>query len=122
MCYDLTKSTPGFAANPNNCQKFYMCEPDGQGGWIPYNMTCPACTFWDQDKLSCVEVYQDLDHTGVCGNFTEVTGVTLATHSKLCLWCLILLTIRIIIIIIIIIVAYVNVEYCIYLTNTVNGA
>ncbi|KAI0241986.1 hypothetical protein LSAT2_015249, partial [Lamellibrachia satsuma] len=82
LCYDLTKSTPGFAANPNNCQKFYMCEPDGQGGWIPYNMTCPACTFWDQDKLSCVEVYQDLYNTGVCGNFTEVTGVTLATHDE----------------------------------------
>ena len=82
LCYDLTKSTPGFAANPNNCQKFYMCEPDGQGGWIPYNMTCPACTFWDQDKLSCVEVFQDLYNTGVCGNFTEVTGVTLATHGK----------------------------------------
>ncbi|KAI0216082.1 hypothetical protein LSAT2_031860, partial [Lamellibrachia satsuma] len=59
-----------------------MCEPDGQGGWIPYNMTCPACTFWDQDKLSCVEVYQDLDHTGVCGNFTEVTGVTIPTHDE----------------------------------------
>ena len=46
-------------------------------------MTCPACTFWDQDKLTCVEVYQDLTNSGVCGNFTAVTGIPITTHGKL---------------------------------------
>ncbi|KAI0236747.1 hypothetical protein LSAT2_012716 [Lamellibrachia satsuma] len=81
LCYNLTKSTPGFAADPNNCQNFYMCEPNGQGGWNTFLKTCPACTFWDQDKLTCVEVYQDLTLSGVCGNFTAVTGIPITTHD-----------------------------------------
>ncbi|KAK2177173.1 hypothetical protein NP493_615g01049 [Ridgeia piscesae] len=57
LCYNLTKSTPGFAADPNNCQKFYMCEPaGGPDKWNVFPMTCPDCTFWDQDKLTCVQV------------------------------------------------------------------
>ncbi|KAI0233463.1 hypothetical protein LSAT2_016285, partial [Lamellibrachia satsuma] len=57
LCYEKTKSTPGFAADPNTCQRFVMCEPDGQGGWNTFNMTCPVCTFWDQELLTCVQVY-----------------------------------------------------------------
>ena len=55
LCYELTHSTPGFAADPNNCAKFYMCE-EHDGIWTPYPMMCPNCTFWDQDKLTCVLV------------------------------------------------------------------
>ncbi|KAI0240459.1 hypothetical protein LSAT2_008807 [Lamellibrachia satsuma] len=57
LCYEKTKSTPGFAADPNTCQRFVMCEPDGQGGWNTFNMTCPVCTFWNQELLTCVQVY-----------------------------------------------------------------
>ena len=57
LCYNKTKSTPGFAADPNTCQRFVMCEPDGMGGWNTFNMTCPMCTFWNQDLLTCVQVY-----------------------------------------------------------------
>ena len=57
LCYNLTKSTPGFAADPNNCQQFYMCEPaGGPYKWNVFPMKCPDCTFWDQDKLTCVQV------------------------------------------------------------------
>ena len=59
-----------------------MCEPNGQGGWNTFEMTCPACMFWDQDKLTCVQVFYDVDNSGVCGTFTEVTGVTLPTHGN----------------------------------------
>ena len=83
LCYNLTKSTPGFAADPNNCQKFYMCEPaGGPDKWNVFPMKCPECTFWDQEKLSCVEVYQDIPGENRCGIFTEVTGVTMTTHGK----------------------------------------
>ena len=83
MCYNLTKSTPGFAADPNNCQKFYMCEPaGGPDKWNVFPMTCPNCTFWDQDKLTCVGVYDDPDDTGVCGHFEPVTGGPVPTHGK----------------------------------------
>ena len=86
LCYDLTHSTPGFAANPNNCQKFYMCEPsNGPEKWTIFPMICPNCTFWDQDKLTCVEVLDDPDNTGICGHFTAVTPpLTLPTVSKYC--------------------------------------
>ena len=56
LCYGRTKSTPGFMLNPNNCQKFYMCVPLGNGKFKAHNMTCPDCMFWDDNKLSCVEV------------------------------------------------------------------
>ena len=56
LCYNKTKSTPGFAADPNTCQRFVMCEPDGMGGWNTFNMTCPKCTFWNQELLTCVQV------------------------------------------------------------------
>ena len=84
LCYNLTKSTPGFAADPNNCQKFYMCEPAGGADkWNVFPMMCPNCTFWDQDKLTCVEVFSDPDDTGVCGDFEPVTNlIPLSTHGK----------------------------------------
>ena len=87
LCYNLTKSTPGFAADPNNCQKFYMCERTaGSDKWNAFPMTCPNCTFWNQEKLTCVAVYSDPDDTGVCGYFEPVTGVApVPTHGKCCL-------------------------------------
>ena len=86
LCYNLTKSTPGFAADPNNCQKFYMCEPaGGPDKWNVFPMTCPNCTFWNQEKLTCVKVYNDPDDTGVCGHFEPVTGEPVPTHGKCCL-------------------------------------
>ena len=29
LCYNLTHSTPGYAADPNNCAKYYVCEMIG---------------------------------------------------------------------------------------------
>ena len=60
LCYGRTQSIPGFMADPNNCQKFIMCVPHGvqipHAHYIGYPMTCPDCMFWDDNKLSCVEV------------------------------------------------------------------
>ena len=42
--------------DPNNCQKFFMCVPTGSNGFVAHSMTCPDCMFWDDNKLSCVEV------------------------------------------------------------------
>ncbi len=74
LCYDLTHSTPGFAADPNNCAQFYMCEHIGEL-WHASLMVCPNCTFWNQDILSCdtvdpscyksVSVFTDEAHTGM---------------------------------------------------------
>ena len=55
LCYDLTHSTPGFAADPNNCAQFYMCELIGDR-WNASLMVCPNCTFWNQEILSCETV------------------------------------------------------------------
>ena len=33
-----------------------MCVPKQGGGYQAHNMTCPDCMFWDDVKLSCVEV------------------------------------------------------------------
>ena len=55
LCYDLTHSTPGYAADPNNCAKYYVCEMIGNQ-WEATNMNCPNCTFWDQNLLTCVSV------------------------------------------------------------------
>ena len=55
LCYDLTHSTPGFAADPNNCAQFYMCELIGDH-WNASLMVCPNCTFWNQEILSCETV------------------------------------------------------------------
>ena len=33
-----------------------MCVPLGNGKFKAHNMTCPDCMFWDDNKLSCVEV------------------------------------------------------------------
>ena len=56
LCYGRTISTPGFMLDPNHCQKFFMCVPSGNGTFRHYQMTCPDCMFWDDKKLSCVEV------------------------------------------------------------------
>lgn len=56
LCYEKYRSVPGFMLDPNNCQKFYMCVPGENGDFIEHHMTCPDCMFWDDDKLSCVEV------------------------------------------------------------------
>ena len=69
LCYDRTKSLPGYAADPNNCAKYYQCVRYGST-WSAFSMDCPICTFWDQDKLTCVEVYSGPE----CGNSTHETG------------------------------------------------
>ena len=55
LCYDHEHSLPGYAADPNNCAQFYVCELI-DGMWNATLMPCPDCTFWDQDKLTCVQV------------------------------------------------------------------
>ena len=74
LCYDLTHSTPDFAADPNNCAQFYMCDQIGEH-WNASLMVCPPCIFWNQDILSCdtvdpscyksVSVFTDGAHTGM---------------------------------------------------------
>ena len=55
LCYNLTHSLPGYAMDPNNCARFYSCDLVG-GEWVAHHMNCSDCTFWDQDKLTCVSV------------------------------------------------------------------
>ena len=68
LCFDEVTGVPGFMLDPANCQKFYMCIPNGNGGYIPHHMTCPDCMFWNDDVLSCVEVY------GGCNTQKKYTG------------------------------------------------
>lgn len=58
LCFGYTDSTPGYMMDPNNCQKYYICtqDPQRKGGFLPLSMSCPDCMFWDDDKLSCIEV------------------------------------------------------------------
>ena len=88
LCYDLTKSTPGYAADPNNCQNFVMCEavyaegaaPDAAPeSWNTFNMMCPNCTLWNQDLLTCVQVYYGTEEE--CGHFTHGPGPTQTTFG-----------------------------------------
>ncbi len=57
MCYSMANILPGYALDPNNCAKYYSCAKDGDK-WIAHHMSCSECTFWDQNKLTCVEVSQ----------------------------------------------------------------
>lgn len=57
MCYNSTVNL-AFILDPNDCQKYYICVPRSQGGYDAYNMACADCQFWDNDKLTCVEVDQ----------------------------------------------------------------
>ena len=78
LCYDRTKSLPGYAADPNNCAKFYQCVLYGDT-WSAFSVDCPPCTFWDQEKLSCVQVYSGPE----CGDSTHETGTwSFTTPSK----------------------------------------
>ena len=43
-----------------NCHQFYVCEPDGKGGYIKHLMTC-GHLFWNQAQHTCTEV-----KTGLC--------------------------------------------------------
>ena len=78
LCYNLTKSTPGFTADAHDCSRFYMCEPNGAGGWNTFHMTCPVCTFWDQDLLTCVQVWDD---PVICRQTAVTDNVTVVTHG-----------------------------------------
>ncbi|KAK2158187.1 hypothetical protein NP493_1816g00056 [Ridgeia piscesae] len=69
LCAPSTAS-PGFAADPNDCQRFYMCVPHG-GVWTAHHMKCPDCQFWDQRILTCVPVFSGTN----CPNYTY-TGPT----------------------------------------------
>ena len=55
LCYNLTNSLPGYTLDPNNCAKFYSCVKYGDQ-WLAHHMDCSECSFWDQDKLTCVQV------------------------------------------------------------------
>jgi len=59
LCYDETKGTPGFTGDPDNCAKFYMCEPVDGLYFNTFPMECPKCSFWDQNLLTCVQVWFD---------------------------------------------------------------
>lgn len=43
-----------------NCHQFYVCKPNGKGGYIKYLMTCGAL-FWNQALHTCTDV-----KTGLC--------------------------------------------------------
>lgn len=88
LCYNLTKSTPGFAADPNNCAKFYMCEPNGEGGFNTFPMECPICSFWDQAQLTCVQVWFHPVHCVKTGHETVSQDYTTPStlHSVYCFY------------------------------------
>ncbi|KAI0216080.1 hypothetical protein LSAT2_031858, partial [Lamellibrachia satsuma] len=82
LCYNLTKSTPGFTLDAHDCSSFYMCEPNGQGGWNTFRMTCPACSFWSQDLLTCVQVY-DGPECVTTGHMTDEVTYTTPIEERL---------------------------------------
>ncbi|XP_066258364.1 hornerin-like isoform X3 [Euwallacea similis] len=46
-------SQEGFIGDNQNCQKFYRCVENGQGGYIKYEYLCGNGTVWNQSILSC---------------------------------------------------------------------
>lgn len=73
LCYHNEASVHGFMLDRNNCQKFYMCIPNGNGYFTVEHMTCPDCMFWDDEQLSCVQVDNSchsshIEYTGVMNN------------------------------------------------------
>ena len=55
LCNNQTEGLPGYTYDPNNCAKFYSCVKYGDT-WVAHHMNCSDCTFWDQKKLTCVQV------------------------------------------------------------------
>lgn len=46
-------SREGFLGDPNDCQRFYRCVKNGQGGYTRYEFVCSEGTVWDPDLISC---------------------------------------------------------------------
>ncbi|KAI0216081.1 hypothetical protein LSAT2_031859, partial [Lamellibrachia satsuma] len=82
LCYNLTKSTPGFTLDAHDCNSFYKCEPNGEGGWNTFHKKCPACTFWNQDLLTCVQVY-DGPECITTGHMTDPVNYTTPIEERL---------------------------------------
>lgn len=46
-------TTEGFYANPDDCQKFYRCVNNGNGGYTKYDFSCGDGTIWVQEIQAC---------------------------------------------------------------------
>ena len=53
-----------------------MCEPNGMGGFTTFLRECPKCSFWDQDLLTCVQVWFDTDECVITGHQTDPLNYT----------------------------------------------
>ena len=71
LCYNLTRSTPGFARDPHDCTKYHICEPNGEGGFNTFHMKCPLCSFWNQTELTCVQVWFNNEYCVQTGHQTD---------------------------------------------------
>ncbi|KAK2153741.1 hypothetical protein NP493_2267g00008 [Ridgeia piscesae] len=46
------------------------------GGFTTFLRECPKCSFWDQDQLTCVQVWFDVDECVTTGHQTDVLNYT----------------------------------------------
>ncbi|KAI5651882.1 chitin binding peritrophin-A domain-containing protein [Phthorimaea operculella] len=46
-------SQEGFMGDENDCEKFYRCVDNGEGGFTKYEFTCGEGTVWDSEIQTC---------------------------------------------------------------------
>ncbi len=51
--HPICGETSGIKPDPVDCQKYYFCNQDGQGGWLVDHMSCPNGLLFDQRQLLC---------------------------------------------------------------------
>ena len=45
----LNSENDYLAPDPEDCHVFYVCQPDGDGGYIPHKLTCPNWFAFDDE-------------------------------------------------------------------------
>ena len=50
----LTDENDHLAPDPDDCQVYYVCQPDGNGGYIPHERVCRDGTGFDDEAGRCV--------------------------------------------------------------------
>jgi len=51
--HPICGNTAGLKPDPDNCEKYYSCQKDGQGSWLVNHLTCTTGLLFDQAQLYC---------------------------------------------------------------------
>ncbi len=68
----LTDEDDHLAPDPDDCHVFYICQPDGEGGYIPHERVCRDGTAFDDENHRCGESRWSLEYFVYCTNTSVI--------------------------------------------------